>query len=82
MPNFETAYTSKLSMKVNKNADGNIATESEITAGVKECSIDGFKKDGTLTEADTLFGTFYHTICNATYDSLSAKKTTVQGVET
>lgn len=80
MPNFDTALTSTVSMEVPKNIDGNIATNGEITKGVKRVNIDGIKADATLTQANTVFNTFYGTICNCTADSLSAKKTTVQGV--
>lgn len=81
MAEFENAITANLSMKVETNADGNIATQSEIGTGVKRCSIDGIKANSTLSEATEVFKTFYMIICNASFDSLSAEKTTVQEVE-
>lgn len=80
MADFQNVSTSTVQLKVPLNADGNIATKSETTAGVKTVSIDGIKATATLTESNAVFNAFYGVICNSSFDSLTAKKITTQGV--
>lgn len=80
MSNFNIAHVSTVQMEIPINANGDIATKSEITAGVKKMAIAGISAAASLSQASTVFDTFFGTICNTDFDSLSAKKTTVQGV--
>lgn len=80
MANFENALTSNVQMKIPLNLDGNIATSGQTYAGEKAWNIDGISATATLADSNAVFSAFT-TICNTSFDSLTAKKTTVQGVE-
>lgn len=80
MAEFINNPVSTVQMNVPTNADGDIATTGEIQTGIKKVSIEGIKATATLAQAATVFDAFYGTIADTSFDSLSAKKTTVQGV--
>lgn len=63
--------TSRLSVKIPINADGNIAQKGETATGQKSVSIKGFVNDGTLSNAGDVMEVFLGTIANTNYDSLS-----------
>lgn len=79
MANFGNALTSNVQMKIPLNFDGNIATSGQTTKGVKTWSINGISATASLDDANAVFGAFT-TICNTSFDSLSAKKITTQEV--
>lgn len=64
--------TSRLSVKIPTNADGNIAQKGEMATGRKSVSIKGFVNDGSLSHASDVMEVFLGTIANTNYDSLSA----------
>lgn len=80
MPDFQNVPTATVQVKVPLNLDGNIATQGETTNGTKTVSLDGIKQAATLTESNAVFSAFYSVICNSSFDSLTAKKITTQGV--
>lgn len=80
MAAFTNNPISTVQMNIPIKSNGDIATTSEISAGVKKVNIDGIKTAATLAESATVFNEFYGLIGNTTFDSLSAKKTTVNGV--
>lgn len=79
MANFENNPVSTVQMNVPTKSDGNIAVVGDTPTGVKKLSIDGISATSSLADANTVFDAFL-SIANTTFDSLSAKKTTVQGV--
>ena len=80
MAEFKNAATASVKMKVNADAEGNIALAGDAVKGSKTPTIQGVKADATLAEATAVFDAFYGEICGATFDSLSAEKTIKQGV--
>ncbi len=81
MAEFASANVANLSVQVNVDSDANIATSGATTAGTKKISMKGFKANGTLANANTVFNALLTDICGGTYDSLTANKTINQGVE-
>lgn len=80
MAEFKTAKTSTLKVKINLNADGNVAQSGETVKSTKVVSLQGFKAEGNLAQANTVFQAMYGQIAQGTYDGLSAVKTTSQEV--
>ena len=80
MAEFASANVANLSVQVNVDSDANIAT-SGAAVGTKKISMKGFKANGTLANANTVFNALLTDICGGTYDSLTANKTINQGVE-
>lgn len=80
MAEFGTANVSTLKVKVNTDANGNIAQAGNTVAGNKVLTIPGFKQAGNLANANTFFGAIIGTLGGGSYDSLTAQKYTVQEV--
>lgn len=80
MAEFAEATVSSLKVNVDLNAAGNIAQDGETAAGQKAITINGFKASGNLAAADTVFNKLIGNIAGGTYDTLSAVKITIQGV--
>ena len=80
MAEFAPLLTSTLKMKLAVNEDGNIAQTGEAAKGQKAFTLNGFKAEGSLDEANVVFGKIFGNIAGGNYDSLSAEKTVTQGV--
>ena len=80
MAEFTSAVTASVKMNVDMNEDGYIAQSGETVAGTKAITIHGIKAAATLAEANAVYDAFFVNIAGGTADSLSAKKTIVQGV--
>ncbi len=80
MTEFTPAVTASVKMNVDMTADGFIAQSGDTVASTKAISIPGIKAGATLAEANAVFTAFLGNIAGGTSDSLTAKKTIVQGV--
>lgn len=69
---FVEEPTSRLSVKIPINEDGNIAQIGEVAVKQKSVSIKGFVDNGSLSQANDVFEAFLGDIANTNYDSLSA----------
>lgn len=79
MADFENAVTSTVQMKIPLTYDGNIAVAGDTVTGTKLYSIEGISAGANLQTAAAVYRAFT-IICNSSFDSLSAKKITNQGV--
>lgn len=81
MSEFQQAKISTVQLKIDTTAAGNIAQEGDIIAGTKKISIAGISATANLADSMKVFNVFYgESLAGGTFDSLSASKTTVQGV--
>lgn len=78
---FVEEATSRLSVKVPVNADGNIAQTGETGVKTKSISIKGFVDNGSLSHANDVFDAFLGNIANTNYDSLTAVRYDTAKVE-
>lgn len=80
MAEFAQAKTATVKMKVNLNADGNIAQTGEEVAGAKYFSVAGLSAASTLADAKAFYDATYVNIGGGSYDTLTAQKTITTGV--
>ena len=72
---FIKAEVSTLKVKVDVDADEVLVQSGNLPTGRKRTiTIGGFKRDGTLDEANLVFGAVLGNIAGTTYDSVSATK--------
>lgn len=82
MAEFAVAKTGTLKVALNLDSDANIAQSGAAVADTKMISINGFKADGNLEQADTVFNALLTEIAGGTYDTLTTTKTITVGVVT
>lgn len=80
MAEFSPAVTASVKMNVPMNGDGFIAQDGDTVAGTKAISIGGISAGANLAGANAVFTAFLGNIAGGSFDSLTAKKTIVQGV--
>ena len=81
MADWATAKTMTAKVKVNLNEQGFIAQDGDTVAATKYISTGGLSAGGSLDDVDAVWGYLYSTIGGGSYDTVTAQKTTTQGVD-
>ena len=81
MAEFIKPPTSTLKVKVDLDADEMLVQDDKLPSG-KQCTITirGFKRDGTLDEANVVFDKVLGDIAGTSYDSISATKSVTESI--
>lgn len=81
MADFKNPKTATVKMKVDTDANGNIAQYSDTPAGTKYISIKGISSTCDLADAEKVFNVFIgDSLGGGTFDNYSAIRTITQEV--
>lgn len=77
---WQDSPTMSVSVAINTNEDGFLATGSDTAAGTRTFSLSGIKADATYPQAQTVLNAFIGGIASGTYVATSAVRTIKSGV--